>query len=271
MNKGAIMKTSNVVKYLIILSFMLSSSFAIGEESGDIYLGLLTGYNNSIHKEVFYQPQLGYGNTPYTMKDMPKAMKFDKICSDFSIGVNLEQQLYKNKNTTSGLNYRIAVREGKLSQSRAEYEMVFSINPADLTDTTWYLLSGNRNLEMSYSIIDIKILYKLIFEGYLPFGLSVGPYLSVPFTSKTLEALKIGPREIIQENLSFFLRSESIKNINTLTWGLTLNAFIEYEFHDLVKATLEAGYSYPLSKFVKDSDWKIESYYANLIISFKLN
>ena len=275
MNKGAIMKTKNVVKYMIILSFILSSSYAVAEESGDIYFGISAGIGDSYHEE--YSGVFGYFEKDYTNLGVPLC-RCIQFSNDYNVGLNLEYVLFKNDFWSNATNLFITYRNSELvfDAPGVEYETTFYKNLDSITTNTIV----KNDLEMINNFIDLDLLYKTKFNSFIQFGLSLGPYIAIPLSTPAKEIYKIGRTFKIDET-SEDLKLETIppKTItneidideNFAFWGAKANFFLEYEFLKNIKIIAGLNLTLPLSNYSNEPDWKIRFTYYTFGISYKLN
>lgn len=271
------MKTKNSVKYMIIIYFILSFSFAIAEESGDIYLGL-----------NFVQESANSSDDFYKFQNQPQGLDYYKCCLGnvllpdldyYYAGLNAEYVLLKNNIWTNSLNSSFFLKNyNNSSESCFIIETQFDW-PEEPRGYGFGIIETKvkQSVKLSMIFFDLDLLYKIKFNTFIQFGANVGPYISIPSFINSKETYIIKKeREYSEEylkhdtipdrNLSFDVNDIGV----TTFWGIRSNVFLEYEFLDLFKATAEVGYSYPLTFFKEEMDWKLNSTYMSFKVSYKL-
>lgn len=266
-----------VVKYLTILSFLLSTSFGIAKESSNLYIGVICGFGQSINKNIQYQYEYNVLNS-YNPKEIDKENSVD-----YKIGLNMEYKLFSSGNICNSISLNLDIRNSILENHVSGSKILqYFEDPSDLKDSVLVVSSTQLQEKMNFNFLNLDFLYRVRFNSFIRYGLELGPFISIPIKAKSYEEYKIVEPILTQFPLvqgykyndnyrTVVLYEGNIKNLNPFYWGIKTNLFIEYEFLDFIKTTAEVGYSYPLSNIVKNSDWKIESYYANLVLSIKLN
>jgi hypothetical protein len=250
---------------------------AKSEESGDIYVGTSFGFGQSIHHNILYQFQ---NNLP----DAYSPSEIDKeISQDYYWGLNFEYVLFKKENFSNSIILSSSLQNSILKNQTPGYDLLqYFEDPQDLSDSILVRSSTRLDEKMNFNFINFDLLYRFKFKSIIKYGIALGPFFSIPISANSNEEYKIVEPLNTQfpsvqgftyknNNRTVVLYEGKINDVNPFYWGIKTNCFIEYEFWNLLKTTAEIGYSYPLSNFVKDSEWKIEKYYANLIFSIKLN
>ena len=275
MNKGAIMKTKNVVKYLIVISFILSSSYVISEESGDIYVGANFGQNRNHSSSRFYNT----GNVPDDLKfcELCFSHYFDEVFKNYSGGFNIEYVLFTNNIWSNNLTSSFRFTNYNYQSNYQFFIETIYENPESYYGFSEIYTKVDTKLKIDMFMIDLDLLYKIKFNTFVQFGLNVGPYFSIPASIKATENISIKKaynysEEVLkhdtlpERDLVYDVKNHEIKPY----WGIRSNLFLEYEFLESFKATAEVGFSYPLSYLKKDIMWDITSEYVNFRISYKL-
>jgi hypothetical protein len=272
------MKTRNVVKYLIILSFILSSSNVISEESGDIYIGLLGGAGHSSQENVSYKMSLLFD------PEYPEYCNclFLDIFEDKFIGGNLDYLLFSNEFWSHSANLGLSYKNSKLSSGigGAGYEFITRYDDSNSsTGSTYFTTQVRYDLSLVVHNFDIDFLYKLKFNTFVQFGFSIGPYVSIPYITDAYEVYNIvkpNKQLYTQEQLKLDtipeqkIHYEVDLNENPFYWGFKTNFFLEYEFNQLIRTTAGIGFTIPQTNFLDDPAWKIRNINYFFMVSYKL-
>ncbi len=238
-----------------------------------IYTGPVFGYNSVSHSANRIATFAGDALCPY----------FDGGTGQgFYFGWSYEQHLGKKiEESTSSIIGRViySTYPGSMTTSGDDYPSLVT-SDQDPSNVRVIRSKTKHDVDISYSVIAVEIMYKQNLSTSVPLGLTVGPTFEFPISKNITQQYKLLTEGVEFKDDPQYTYADNHRTVtvkdgpieNALGFRFGIKVGIQYEIIVKQGWTLipTAYYNYGITKVKSDEDWRINAFQVGMDIRFAL-